>query len=237
MGEFLLRTGPAKRVAVVGDPDMAFSIAAKTVEGTYRSGASEHLYSEPQGALASFDYDKIAIRCATQWPYHVRDSVSLALGCKEEEVVVRPTLLGVHMDGKLWYPSLLSCHAALAAFLVRKPARIILTREEDFLYTPKRARSSITLRVALDREGKLAAVDARVAVNVGTYGPLAEETLSQICLAAAGVYSCPNLRVEGYAVSTNDPPMGAFGGLGASTHSSPPKPRRRGSPRKRAKIP
>jgi CO/xanthine dehydrogenase Mo-binding subunit len=206
----------SKRVALLGDPDLAFSIAEKSYEGVWRSGAGEHLYSEPQGALASFDYDKLAVWCATQWPYHVRDSVALALGCAPAEVVVRPTRLGVHMDGKLWYPSLLACHAALAAFLVRKPARISLTREEDFLYTPKRARSSIALRTALDSSGRLSAVDARVAVNVGAYGPLAEETLSQICLAAAGVYACPNMRVEGYAVSTNDPPMGAFGGLGAS---------------------
>jgi CO/xanthine dehydrogenase Mo-binding subunit len=206
----------AKRVAVVGDPDLAFSIADKTVEGTYRSGASEHLYSEPQGAVASFDYDKLAVWCATQWPYHVRDSVALALGCKDEEVVVRPTRLGVHMDGKLWYPSLLACHAALAAFLVRKPAGIYLTREEDFLFTPKRARTSLTLRSALDSTGRLSAIDARVAVNVGACGPLAEETLSQICIAASGAYSCPNIRVEGYAVTTNDPPMGAFGGLGAA---------------------
>ena len=208
----------AKRVVVVGDPDMAFSISDRTVDGVYRSGASEHLYSEPQGSIASFDYDKLAIWCATQWPYHVRDSVALALGCKDEEVVVRPTRLGVHMDGKLWYPSLLSCHAAIAAFLVRKPARIFLTREEDFRYTPKRARSSIALRAALDNSGRLAAIDARIAVNVGAYGPLAEETLSQVCLAAAGAYACPNLRVEGYAVATNDVPMGAFGGLGA-THA------------------
>ncbi len=206
----------SKRIAVMGDPDLAFSIAEETIEGTYRSGASEHLYSEPQGSVASFDYDKLGVWCATQWPYHVRDSVAIALGCKNEEVVVRPTRLGVHMDGKLWYPSLLSCHAAIAAYLVRKPSRIFLTREEDFLYSPKRARSSITLRAALDSTGRISAVDARVAVNVGAYGPLAEETLSQICLAAPGAYACPNLRVEGYAVTTNDPPMGAFGGLGAS---------------------
>ena len=206
----------AKRVAVVGDPDLAFSISRTVVESTFKTCAIEHYYSEPQGALASFDYDKFAIWCATQWPYHVRDSVALALGCEKEEVAVRPTRLGVHLDGKLWYPSLLACHAALAAYLYRKPARLMLTRKEDFLYTPKRARSSIALRVAVDPEGKLSAIDARIAVNVGAYGPLAEETLSQICLAASGAYSCPNLRIEGYAVVTNSPPMGAFGGLGAS---------------------
>jgi len=205
----------AKRVAVVGDPDLAFSIARQALESTFTTGSIEHYYSEPQGALACFDYDKFAIWCATQWPYHVRDSVALVLGCKASEVAVRPTRLGVHLDGKLWYPSLLACHAALAAYLCRRPAKILLQRREDFLYTPKRASSSISLRAAVDPNGRLSAIDARIAVNVGAYGPLAEETLSQICLAATGVYSCPNVRIEGYAVTTNTPPMGAFGGLGA----------------------
>jgi CO/xanthine dehydrogenase Mo-binding subunit len=206
----------AKRVAVVGDPDLAFSIASSVHEEVYRSGAIEHYYSEPQGAAAAYDYDKIAVWCATQWPYHVRDSVALALGCRAEEVSVRPTRLGVHLDGKLWYPSLLACHAAITAIACGRPAKIILTREEDFRFTPKRARSSVSIRAALGKGADLSAMDVRISINVGAYGPLAKEILSQAVLACTGAYACPNLRVEGYAVVTNTPPMGAFGGLGAS---------------------
>jgi CO/xanthine dehydrogenase Mo-binding subunit len=206
----------AKRVAVVGDPDLAFSIAASVHEGVYTSDAIEHHYSEPQGAAAAYDYDKIAVWCATQWPYHARDSVALALGCRAEEVSVRPTRLGIHLDGKLWYPSLLACHAAVAAVACGRPAKIILTREEDFRYAPKRARSSVDVRTGLGKGGELSAMDVRIAINVGAYGPLAEEILSQAILACTGAYACPNLRVEGYVVSTNTPPMGAFAGLGAS---------------------
>jgi xanthine dehydrogenase molybdopterin-binding subunit B len=144
----------AKRVAVVGDPDLAFSIASSVHEEVYTSGAIEHYYSESQGAAAAYDYDKIAVWCATQWPYHVRDSVALALGCRAEEVSVRPTRLGVHLDGKLWYPSLLACHAAIAAIVCGRPAKILLTREEDFRYTPKRARSSVSVRAALGKAGE-----------------------------------------------------------------------------------
>jgi CO/xanthine dehydrogenase Mo-binding subunit len=206
----------AKRVAVVGDPDMAFSIATSVSEDVYTSGAIEHYYSEPQGAASAYDYDKIAVWCATQWPYHVRDSVALALGCRAEEVSVRPTRLGVHLDGKLWYPSLLACQAAITAIVCGRPAKIILTREEDFRFSPKRARSSISIRSAIGKSADLSAMDVRISVNVGAYGPLAKEILSQAVLSCTGAYACPNLRVEGYAVVTNTPPLGAFGGLGAS---------------------
>jgi len=142
--------------------------------------------------------------------------VALALGCRAQEVSVRPTRLGIHLDGKLWYPSLLACQAAVASIACGRPAKIFLTREEDFRFTPKRARSSVSLRSALGPTGELSAMDVRIAVNVGAYGPLAEEILSQAVLACSGAYACPNLRVEGYAVVTNTPPLGAFGGLGAS---------------------
>jgi len=206
----------AKRVAVVGDPDLAFSRAASTRDDSFTSGSLEHYYSEPQGAAAAYDYDKMGVWCATQWPYHVRDSVALVLGCKEEEVSVRPTRLGVHLDGKLWYPSLLACHAAVAAVACGRPVKVLLSRKEDFLYTPKRASSSVSVRSALDGGGNLLAMDVRIALGIGAYAPLADEIVSQAVIAATGAYSVPNLRVEGYAVITDTVPAGGFGGLGAS---------------------
>lgn len=205
-----------KRSLTLGDPEMAFSVADRVVEGEYRTGSREHWYPEPQGAYAFFDYDKLVVRCATQWPFHVRDCVCSALGVKSDEIVVRPTPLGVHMDGRLWYPSVLAAHAALAAFLCHKPARILLSREEDFRYTPKKARTFFSLRAALDPSGGVSALDAQVVVNVGAYGPLVSEILDQTCLHAAGSLAVPNLKIEGYAVRTDTLPLGAFAGLGAA---------------------
>lgn len=205
----------AVRTLSVGEPDIAFEAAASMIESEYRSSSLEHFYSEPQGALAYFDYDKIVVRTATQWPQHVRESVGSALGCREEEIRILPTRLGIHLDGKLWYPSLLACHAALAARLCRAPARILFTREEDFRYSPKGARSSISLRGAVDAQGRISALDVRIAIDMGAYGPFAMEMLSQACVRSLGAYSCPNIHMEGIAFRTNTPPAGAFAGLGA----------------------
>jgi CO/xanthine dehydrogenase Mo-binding subunit len=205
-----------KRMATLGDPEMAFSVADHVVEGQYRTDTQEHWYPEPQGAYASFDYDKLVIRCATQWPFHVRDCVRSALDVMPEAIIVRPTPLGTHLDGRLWYPSILSTHAALAAFLCHKPARILLSREEDFRFTPKKARTFFSLRAAVDPSGGVSALDAQIVVNVGAYGPLSSEILEQTCLHAAGTLAISNLKIEGYAVRTNTLPLGAFSGLGAA---------------------
>ncbi len=206
----------AKRVVTIGDPDTAFASAARIDGGTYKTESVEHYYSEPMGALAYFDYDKLAVFCATQWPYHVRDSIAAVLGCAKDEVVVHPTRLGVHLDGKLWYPSLVSCHAAIASTVIGKPVKILYTRQEDFLFTPKRARSSVTINSALDQNDLLSGLMIHLSINVGAHAPLAEEILSQTIMAATGIYRCPNIRIEGYAVSTNTPALGALGGMGSS---------------------
>lgn len=199
----------------LGDAEGALSSASRVLSAEYGSWAQDHYYPEPQGAAAAFDYDKLVVYASTQWPFHVRDAVKATLGVKAEEVVVRPTLLGPHLDGKLWYPSLLASHAALAARLCKKPALLLLSREEDFLYTTKRAPMLCSLKAALDDEGRLSALDARIAVNAGAYGPFAQPLIERSAETLAGLYACPNVRVRAWAAASDLPPMGAFAGLGS----------------------
>jgi len=197
-----------------GNVEAALQSAARIVEGDYRVGPQDHYYSEPQGSAAAFDYDKLVVFSSTQWPFHVRDSVAATLGVSKDEVIVRPTLLGAHLDGKLWYPSLLACHAALAAMLCGRPALLLLTRPEDFLYTTKRSPVLASYRAGLDESGRLLAIDAKIMINTGAYAPFAAELVSRSLLSATGAYSCPNVRLSSRTVRTDLPPMGAFVGLG-----------------------
>lgn len=205
-----------KRGFIVGDPDAAFQSAATVVERTFRTGSQDHYYPEPQGAFVEFDYDKLVVHSATQWPFHVRASVASALGIEEGDVIVKSLACGAHMDGKLWYPSLVAVHAALAALACKRPARLLLSREEDFLFAPKRSRSAVSLKAALGADGKLQAIEAQFIVDMGAFAPFADEILDRICASALGPYRCPCARVSGYAIRTNNLPMGACAGLGLS---------------------
>ncbi len=206
----------AKRTAVIGNPDAAFKGAARVVEGVYRTGRQEHWYAEPSGALATFSYDKLEVSVATQWPFHVRHTVSAVLDVRQEDIVVVPCEVGVHLDGKLWYPSLVAAQAALATFVCKKPVKLLLTREEDARFSPKRPAVTIRHRAAIGENGELLALESRSVVDVGAASPFAEETLDRLCLGSLGAYRCPNVRVEGFAVRTDTPPAGPFAGLGLS---------------------
>jgi CO/xanthine dehydrogenase Mo-binding subunit len=202
-----------------GDVEAALAASPLKIERTYRTGSQEHYYPEPLSAFASLEYDKIVIRTATQWPFHVRSSVAAALGIREEDVVVRPTEAGMNMDGKLWYPSLIAVHAALACLISKQPAMLSLDREEDFRYSPKRTRTAISLRAGAGADGKLLALDVQVLIDLGAYGVLAEEILERTCGAVPGPYACPCLKIEGYAIQTNTLPLGPFAGMGMAASS------------------
>jgi len=208
-----------KYSVVHGDPDLAFSDSFHIERAVYRNGVFDHYYSEPMGAIATWEYDKMAIYCASQWPAHVRKSVASATGVPETDIVVKPTDLGRSLDGRLWFPSLVACQAAIAARICGKPVKILYTREEDYLYTPKQARSSVTIRSATDENGRLHALDIKLIINIGAYNPLARELVHQAAAVMTGIYSCPSIRLEAYAIRTNTIPLGAMGSIGA-THAS-----------------
>ena len=137
------------------------------IDGTYRTGIQEHWYSDPHGAVAYYENKKLMVFTSTQWPFHVKRSISSLLDIKPDSVIVRPTLTGIHLDGKLWYPSLIACHAALAASIVNKPVKLCLTRDEDFLYSPKRNAGEITIKSAVNKKGELLGTD--ISVKPRTY--------------------------------------------------------------------
>jgi CO/xanthine dehydrogenase Mo-binding subunit len=200
-----------------GDVDEALAKASLVVERDFRLGAHYHYHPETHRASAVFDYDRLKIHSSTQWPFQVRQAVAQALAVKEDEIVVFPVMTGPHLDGKLWYPSMIACQAALVAMLCGKPAIFTLSRFEDFMYTTKRAPVLASYRVGMDKEGHLQALDVRIAINIGAHSPLAGELAARSALLASGAYSCPNFRIHARAITTNLPPMDAFAGMGSST--------------------
>jgi CO/xanthine dehydrogenase Mo-binding subunit len=86
---------------------------------------------------------------------------------------------------------------------------------EDLAATTKRHPSRIRHRTALDKDGKLLAMDIDIATDGGAYSTLSSTVLSRATLHSSGPYVCPNVRVRSHAWATNTVPYGAFRGFGA----------------------
>ena len=200
-----------------GDAAAALDASHSRVEGTYRTGIQEHLYNEPQGAVALFEDNGLVIRSATQWPFHVRATVAECLGLEDEQVVVRPADSGIALDGKLWYPSLVAAHAALLANRTRRPVKLVYSNIEDFRFTPKRAPFVIRCQTGITPEGRISGARVEVVYNTGAYSLFADEICHRLLAATMMAYDCPDLEITVTAVSTNLPPLNVLSGFGSSS--------------------
>ena len=199
-----------------GDVDSAWSRAAHIVEGEYRTGAQEHLYIENNGMIAEWsDETGVTVWGSLQCPYYVHKSLLAVFDLPEDKVRVIQTETGGAFGGKEDYPSTLAAHAALLAMKSRRPVKMVYDRMEDLAATTKRHPSRIRHRTALDKDGKLLAMDIDLATDGGAYATLSSTVLSRATLHAPGPYVCPNVRVRSHAWATNTVPYGAFRGFGA----------------------
>ena len=199
-----------------GDVDSVWKSAAHIVEGEYRTGAQEHLYIENNGVIAEWSPESgVTIWGSLQCPYYVHKTLIKIFDLPEERVRVVQTETGGAFGGKEDYPSMLASHAALLAMKSGHPIKMVYDRMEDLAATTKRHPSRTRHRTALDKDGKLLAMEIDLATDGGAYATLSSTVLSRATLHAAGPYSCPNVRIRSKSWATNKVPYGAFRGFGA----------------------
>ena len=104
-----------------------------------------------------------------QCPYYVHKSLRAVFDLPDEKVRVIQTETGGAFGGKEDYPSILACHAALLAMKSGHPVKMVYDRMEDLAATTKRHPSRVRHRTALDRDGKLLAMEIDLATDGGAY--------------------------------------------------------------------
>ena len=105
------------------------------VEGSIRIGGQEHFYLEPHSALAvpgeTGTSNEIDVLSSTQAPYGTQLDVARACGLPMHSVVCRATRLGGGFGGKETRAGGVAAAAAVAAFVTKRPVRLVLERHVD----------------------------------------------------------------------------------------------------------
>ncbi|MCL1814860.1 MAG: molybdopterin-dependent oxidoreductase [Treponema sp.] len=209
------KTVIAERNYSTGSITEAFEKAETVVEGNYRTGLQDPWPSDPLGAIALPGPDNtMTIYTPTQWPGHVRFSVAQCLNIKPAMVEVETTRLEIHLDGRIWPPSLLACQAAIGARVRDKPVRLILRREEDFLFSPKSVGAEIRIQSALNKQGVILGTKVWVNADFGAFDVFAGEILDRIALGALGAYNHRSAALEARGHVSPIPPAGPTTGFG-----------------------
>jgi len=199
-----------------GNVDGIWESAAHVIEGEYRTGAQEHLYIENNGVIAEYSEEAgVTIWGSLQCPFYVHKSLVAVFELPAEKVRVIQVETGGAFGGKEDYPSVLAAHAGLLAKKAGRPIKMVYDRMEDLAATTKRHPSRTRHRTAVDKDGKLLAMEIDIATDGGAYSTLSSTVLSRATLHATGPYVCPNIRIRSHAWATNTVPCGAFRGFGA----------------------
>ncbi len=145
-----------KTIQKTGDDKAAFGQAAKVYKAEFRSDLGYHAQMEPLNAVARFNAagDRVEVWEGTQAPGRSRAMIAKALGFKLSQVIHHQSYMG----GGFGRRSLgdYTIEAALIAKEIRRPVKMIWTREEDIAYGMFRPQSFLHLEAALDASGKVA---------------------------------------------------------------------------------
>ncbi|MDL2218888.1 selenium-dependent xanthine dehydrogenase [Ruminococcaceae bacterium OttesenSCG-928-O06] len=200
---------------VRGDVDAALAASKHVVTQHYSLPFTEHAFMEPECAIAQLEGEQgILLYTAGQSIFDEQREVARMLGIDPELVHVQGKLVGGGFGGK--EDMSVQHHAALAAWCLKKPVKVLLSRQESIVIHPKRHAMELDFTTGCDEEGRLTALRAVVVADTGAYASLGGPVLQRACTHAAGPYYYQNIDIDGKAVYTNNPPAGAFRGFGVS---------------------
>jgi selenium-dependent xanthine dehydrogenase len=194
----------------------AFAIAKSkhVITRQFYTPYTEHAFLEPECAVAFPDGDGVMILSTDQGAYDTQHETAPMLGLPMEKVKVKNLLVGGGFGGK--EDVTVQHHAALVAYLTKRPVKCKLTRAESLLIHPKRHPMEMEFAMGCDENGIIQGVAANVIADTGAYASLGGPVLERACTHAAGPYHYENFQIDGYAYYTNNPPAGAFRGFGVT---------------------
>ena len=195
-----------------GDVEAALASCDHVFEHTYRTVPTHHAPLEPMVSVGELgDRDSIVVHSATQNPSHIRVELARLFGVAENQVRVRTAYLGGGFGLKL-YPKLEPL-VAVCARLMRRPVKIALTMDEQFV-TLTRHGTTIRLKTGVNSDGQIVARSCDVTWNTGAYADIGPRVAQKTGFTSAGPYDIDNVEIDSKCVYTNLPPAGAFRGFG-----------------------
>ena len=199
-----------------GDPDAAFAGAARVVELTVEQNLLAGVPMEPRCALAAWDEvgEALTVWTSTQAPFRVRSEIARMLGLEEGRVrVIAPDVGGGF--GVKGGPYREEPLVAWLARRLKRPVKWISTRQEDLLTTQHSRGARAIGRLALEADGRVRGLSARIQAPLGAYLSFSACTNPRNharCLP--GAYTVRDVDIQVTGAFTTTPPVGAYRGAG-----------------------
>ena len=142
-GDYVLAPMHLVRASREGGARAAIAAAPHRLEGSFEVGGQEQFYLEGQISYAiPKEGGGMLVHCSTQHPSEMQHLVAHCLQRHAHDVQVECRRMGGGFGGKESQSALFACVAAIGADKLRRPVKLRLDRDDDFLVTGRDSNAS-----------------------------------------------------------------------------------------------
>ncbi|MBY0515892.1 MAG: molybdopterin-dependent oxidoreductase [Bacteriovoracaceae bacterium] len=198
-----------------GNADLAMKNAPHKLSGTFIVGGQEHFYMESQAVIAyPMEHGQIEVHASSQHPSETQRVVAETLGIPLHHVVCVVKRMGGGFGGKESQGAPIAGYAALVARRLNRPARLILTKDQDMMITGKRHPFENDWEVGFDDSGRILSLKATLQSDGGAYSDLSSSILERAMFHIDNAYYLENCWINAVCYRTNTHSNTAFRGFG-----------------------
>ncbi len=196
-----------------GDIEEGFKQADVIIEDDYYVPFQEHGYEELECSIGMPEGDGVVVYCGSQGPPFDQAQVAAATGLPLEKVRIAHMPVGGAFGGKEDVSA--QVLAGVAGHVLQRPVKVKFSRAESLSAHHKRHAEYLHYKTGVTRDGRVVALEAELIGDTGAYASTGEAVLFRSATFAGGPYEIPHVKVDAYAVYTNNITCGAFRGFGS----------------------
>ncbi len=195
---------------------MAAALASSThvIAQTFVTQAIDPAFLEPEACLALPQGNGVKVHSESQGSTFDQRQIARVLNLPLEDVEIALAASGGAFGAKEELS--IQAQTALAAHLLGRPVRTVLTRKQSTQHHVRRHPMTLKLTVGADAEGHLLALRTRIVGDAGGYAGTSGKCLLRAACHSCGPYRVPSVDISSSAVYTNNPTSGAMRGFGSN---------------------
>ena len=180
--------------------------------GTFTTAPADPAWLEADAALVVPVASGFVVYGTGQDPFADRLQLADLLGVEASTIEIRTVPCGGAFGGRSEIG--VQAHALLAASVLARPVRLVLTHRESVRLHPGRPGASVAVDVSMDGEGKLQSLSATLLVDSGGYASQAPTMMRRSLALIGAPYAIPHISVSARCVQSSAPVGGTMRGLG-----------------------
>ena len=198
-----------------GSPSARIAAAPHRLAGEFEVGGQEQFYLEGQAAYAiPAELDGVHVYSSTQHPSEMQAVVAHMLDRPAHSVVCECRRMGGGFGGKESQSAVFACVAALACARLRRPVKLRVDRDDDFLITGKRHDALYRYEAGYDDEGCILGLRVEIALRAGYSADLSGAVATRAVCHVDNAYFFSDVEIVALCCKTNTQSNTAFRGFG-----------------------